>query len=43
MPIIISLSTSTAENQKRRLGNGGMKGTLGNKRERARRIKELFA
>lgn len=43
MPIIISLSTSTAENQKRRLGNGGMKGTLGNKRERARRIKEFFA
>lgn len=39
MPIIISLSTSTAENQRKRLDNGGVKGTLGNKRERVRRIK----
>lgn len=44
MPIITSLSPSKAENQREnQLGNVGVKGALGNERERAGTINEFFA
>lgn len=43
MPIIIPLSTSKAEKQRKTLGNGDVKGALGNERENARSINEFFS